>query len=102
MEILQFDQHHWNKVKTNLEVFFKVYICPALLGFKPIIFCANCDKVLLQDDEIHPSEDAEMKSIQCDLCSAWSHYKYENIHVADIASKTFTGFALIVLVTLAT
>ena len=86
-EIVTFDEKHWEKVKTNLEVFFKVYICPVLLGFKPITFCAKCDNVLLENKEIDPSEKAELNSIQCDLCCAWSHYKCENLCVKDIVSE---------------
>ena len=42
------DKEHIKKVFNNLDIFFKTYVCPALLGLKPATFCAKCDKVLLE------------------------------------------------------
>ena len=70
---ITFDHDHWQRVATNLEVFFKTYICPALLLTKPVTFCGICDKVLLEENEISPHEQQEFNSIQCELCICWFH-----------------------------
>ena len=84
VEYIPFNKDHWEKVKTNLEVFFKIYVCPALLRLKPLTFCAKCDKVLLEENEIDVSEQNDLSSIQCDICCAWFHYKCENIKSSEI------------------
>ena len=84
VEYIPFNKDHWEKVKTNLEVFFKIYVCPALLRLKPLTFCAKCDKVLLEENEIDVSEQNDLSSIQCDICCAWFHYKCENIKSSGI------------------
>ena len=45
---------------------------------KPVKFCADCEKVLLTKDEIAENE-ANEKSICCDQCSSWYHYKCQSI-----------------------
>lgn len=79
MEIVTFDEKHWKNVKTNLEIFYKSFVCPALLEFKPLTYCGSCDNVLLEECEINENEERELISIQCDFCAAWFHYKCENI-----------------------
>ena len=37
VEYIPFKKDHWEKVKTNLEVFFKIYVRPALLCLKPFV-----------------------------------------------------------------
>ena len=81
---IDFDKEHWMKVSINLEVFFKTYICPALLEMKPVIFCGNCEKFCLEENEINPNEQNEMNSIQCDKCGCWFHGRCENIQICDI------------------
>ena len=72
------------KQKTNLDVFFKIYVCPALLHLKPLTFCVKCDKVLLEDNEIDVSRKNDLSSIHWDICCAWFHYKCENIKSSGI------------------
>ena len=72
------------RLKQNLELFFKIYICPALLHLKPLTFCANCDKGLLEENEIDVSEHNDLSSIKCNICCAWFHYKCENIKSSEI------------------
>ena len=79
MQIVKFNEQLWNKVNTNLELFYKSFVCPALLEFKPIAYCGNCDTVLLEESKIEEEEEGELNSIQCDACAAWFHYKCENI-----------------------
>ena len=61
---------NWQNVKTDLVIFYKsFFVCPALLEYKPITYCASCDKVLLEECKISKNE-TEHKSIQCDSCVA--------------------------------
>ena len=53
------------------------FVCLALLEFKPITFCRNCDTVLLEESKIEKEEESELNSIQCDNCAIWFHYKCE-------------------------
>ena len=81
VQTIHFDNKHWEKVKSNLVIFYKSYVCPALLEFKPVTYCAKCDDVLLEEKEIETNEEKQLNSIQCDSCSAWFHYKCENVKV---------------------
>ena len=54
-------------------------MCTALLEFKPITYCGNCDTVLLEESEIEGEEEGELNSIQFDTCAAWFHYKCKSI-----------------------
>ena len=78
IETIVIDKVHWNKVYTNLQIFFQQYVAKALLAIKPVKFCADCEKVLLTKDEIAEDE-ANEKSICCDQCSSWYHYKCQSI-----------------------
>ena len=82
-ESITFDKDHWLKVAVNLEVFFKSFVCPALLFIKPLVYCAYCDKILLQENEIDSSEEDQLNSIQCDKCGCWFQLKCENLTVKD-------------------
>ena len=84
IQIIPFDKKHWQMVSVNLEVFFKTYMCPALLGIKPITYCGSCDNVLLEESEIQPNEESELSSIQCDVCGCWFHVKCENVVTTEI------------------
>ena len=84
VEYIPFNKDHREKVKTNVEVFFKIYVCPALLHLKPLTFCTKCDKVLLEENEIDVSKQNDFCSIQCDIFCAWFHYKCENIKFSEI------------------
>ena len=75
MEKIIFDRNHWEKVLINLDIFYKTYVCPALLNFRQITFCAKCDKVLLEETEIATHEQSDVNSIHDDICGAWFHYK---------------------------
>ena len=70
VEYIPFNKDHWEKVKTNLDVFFGIYVCPPLLCLKPFPFCAKCDKVLLKENEIDVLEQNNLSSIQSDICCA--------------------------------
>ena len=84
VEYTPFNKDHCEKDKTNLEVFFEIYVYPALLHLKPLTFCAKCDKVLVEENETDLLEQNNLSSIQCDICCAWFHYKCENIKSTEI------------------
>ena len=73
-----FDAKHWQEVSIALDIFYKMYVCPALLNFQPMTFCRRCDKVLLEEHKINENE-SELNSIQCHMCSAWYRFSYESI-----------------------
>ena len=52
VQIVKFDKQLWSKVNTNLKLFYKSFVCPALLEFKPITYCRNCDTILLENSEM--------------------------------------------------
>ena len=72
------DVKHWQEVSIALDIFYKTYVCPTPLNFQSITFCGRCDNVLLEEHEINENE-SELNSIQCDMCSAWYHFKCESI-----------------------
>ena len=78
IETIEMDKVHWNKAYTNLQVFFQQYVAKVLLAIKPLAFCASCEKVLLEENEITKDEAGE-KSVCCDQCNSWYHYKCQSI-----------------------
>ena len=97
-----FDRDHWENVEKNLIIFFQTYICPALLGKRPVTYCAKCDKVLLEESKISLSEQKELNSIQCDICNAGFHYKCENIMLNNVLGEIIEWFCTSCLVATAT
>ena len=79
MQIVKLDEQLWNKVNANLKLFSTSFACPALLEFKPITHCGNCNTVVLEESDIEEEEEGELNSTQCDTCAAWFQYKYQNI-----------------------
>jgi len=85
-EFVLFDKKLWQNVRTSLEVFFKSYVIPALLFLKPIVMCAKCSKVLLEEREIETKDQSAENSIQCDSCACWFHYRCQNIQPNDFSA----------------
>ena len=52
VELTEPNDPHYQNVERSLSIFFRSYICPILLGYKELSFCAKCDKVLLEQNEI--------------------------------------------------
>ena len=52
VQIVKFNEQLLSKVNTNLKLFYKSFVWPALLEFKPITYPGNCDSVLLEESEI--------------------------------------------------
>ena len=87
VEIIKFDEAHWQDVLRNLVVFYKSYMCKVLLGIRPICFCPNCDKPCLEPNEI--DEDNE-NSICYDSCGMWYHWSCVNVQSEEIKFVCFT------------
>lgn len=68
-EIIKFDKQLWSKVKTNLKLFYKSFVSPALLEFKTITYSGNSDTVFLEENEIEDEEEGEWSCIECDFCA---------------------------------
>ena len=83
---ISFNKKHYTKEFRNLQIFYRTYVCPALLNFKSITFYGKCDQVLLEESEINSEEETQLSSIECDLCEASFHFKWEN--VSDLSSET--------------
>ena len=57
VEIIQYDKKYWQTVFTNIQLFFKTFMVPVLLGIKPLVYCPKCEKVCSEPDEITNPED---------------------------------------------
>ena len=78
VEKIDRDLTHWSKVSINLEVFFKSYVVKASLGIQPLTFWGKYSKVLVEEKKISENEH-HLKSIRCDRCSLWYHFKCQHI-----------------------
>ena len=43
---------HYQNVERSLNIFSRSYICPILLGYKELSFCAKCEKRLLEQTKL--------------------------------------------------
>ena len=76
---------HYQNVERSLSIFFRSYICPILLGYKELSFCAKCEKVIFEQNEIEKGKDEiDHNSIQCDQCMCWYHYKCQALQLKDV------------------
>ena len=82
VEIIKFDLNHWSRVETNLELFYKCYVCPAILFITPITFCAKCDKPVFQEKELLPKEQNTLSKVQCADCCCWYHKQCTGVHLS--------------------
>lgn len=89
VERIMFDEKHWLNVLANLDIFYKTYVVPAILLIKPITFCGNCDKELLEETEIKSNEEEEHMRILCDECSRWYHALCENIDIKAVSKENW-------------
>ena len=84
VELTEPNDPHYQNVERSLSIFFRSYICPILLGYKELSFCAKCEKVLLEQNEIEKGQDEiDHNSIQCDQCMCWYHYKCQALQLKD-------------------
>jgi hypothetical protein len=70
-EEIKLDSDFINMVINNLTIFYKAYIIPCILGYRDILQCPKCEKVILEGDEINCT--ATENSICCDICNTWWH-----------------------------
>ena len=64
VQIVKLDEQLQSRVNTNLKLYYKPFVCPVLLEFKPITYCGNCDTALLEESKIEEVEEGELNSIQ--------------------------------------
>ena len=64
VQIVKLNEQLQSRVNTNLKLYYKPFVCPVLLEFKPITYCGNCDTVLLEESKIEEVEEGELNSIQ--------------------------------------
>ena len=63
---IKLDESFSEKVKINLDMFFKNYMCPILLDIKQLYYCAKCEKILYEQSGIETGKEEELhNSIQC-------------------------------------
>ena len=80
-----FEKGHWEKVESNLTVFFKSFVCPVLLHIKEIIFCGTCENVILSASEISKGEIINHGSVTCHVCLVSYHLKCQDVLHADLS-----------------
>ena len=76
VELIEPNDTYYQNVEFSLNIFFRSYICPILLGYKELPFCVKCEKVLLEQNKIE-------KQNQCDHCMCWYHYKCQVLQLKD-------------------
>jgi hypothetical protein len=70
-ETIQLDEEFCLSVVNNLTLFYKTYVLPCLLGYRSILLCPKCDKVILEKEEINTEKE---NSICCCSCVTWWHF----------------------------
>ena len=70
-ETIQFDAAYCSRVVNNLTLFYKTYVLPCMLGYRDILLCPKCEKVILEKEEIN--QPAAESSICCSTCGTWWH-----------------------------
>ena len=78
IELIHFDQDHWDKIRNSLMVFFKSFVLDILLGLKTLFVCPICDKSGID----HLDYDNE-RCISCSKCLVKYHYKCSNYENED-------------------
>jgi hypothetical protein len=51
-----FDKDFCKLIINNLNIFYKAYVLPYLLGYRDIYLCAKCEKVILEEAEINKNQ----------------------------------------------
>ena len=57
VELTEPNDLHYRNGERSLSIFFRSCICPILLGYKELSFCAKSEKVLLEQNEIEKGQD---------------------------------------------
>jgi hypothetical protein len=70
-EEIKFDLAFITKVVNSLTLFYKAYILPCILGYKEILQCPKCEKVILEKEEINCV--LTESSVCCEVCATWWH-----------------------------
>ena len=56
---------------NNLNIFYKSYVLPCLLGFNQHFHCPKCEKHILEEDKVN--EPATEGKVSCVECKTWWH-----------------------------
>ena len=65
-EKIEFDQDFCNIVVNNLNIFYKSYVFPCLLGFHQHFHCPKCEKLILEEDEVNePATESKVSCVEC-------------------------------------
>lgn len=68
-EKILFDAAYCESLVNKLTIFYRTYVLPCLLGFRKLLECAKCDKVILQEAEINnPDEERSITCFSCKTC----------------------------------
>ena len=74
IELIKSNDTHYQHVERSLSIFFRRYICPILLGYKKLSFCAKLKKGKMKLIIIASS----VISVMC-----WYHYKCQALQLQD-------------------
>jgi len=74
IELIMFDELHWDEVYRNLILFFKLYLAKVLLGIRELHFCPVCEKRILEPKEFSARQASKENSISCSDCHHWYHW----------------------------
>ena len=66
---IMLDTAFMTKVINNLTLFYKAYVVPCMLGYRNLLQCPKCEKVILDLAELNVT--ATERSICCDTCNTW-------------------------------
>lgn len=74
IDIVDFDEAHWDGVYRSLLLFFKLYLAKVLLGIRVLRFCPYCEKHILEMNEIPSRKALQENGIHCSSCHHWYHW----------------------------
>ena len=75
---INFDSSYYKDVTSSLDVFFKHWIAPILVGEEHLMHCGSCSRICLRPEEIGDDMLKE-RSVCCDQCQLWFHYGCQSV-----------------------
>ncbi|XP_046864652.1 uncharacterized protein LOC124459175 [Xenia sp. Carnegie-2017] len=70
-EEIELDMAFMTNVVNNLTIFYKTYVMPCILGYRDLLQCSKCEKVILDEAEINCP--ATERSVTCVTCNTQWH-----------------------------
>ena len=89
------DTAFMTKVIKNLTLFYKAYVVPCMLGYRNLLQCPKCEKVILDLAELNVT--ATERSICCDTYKTWWHLPC--VGLTEVCAETH-GFASVASLTM--